>query len=67
MSLDPKPILILGIGNILLKDEGVGVHTANRMMKMDLPPDIEVMDGGTMGMNLLFEIHRDSQRFIETD
>jgi len=46
MSLDSKPILILGIGNILLKDEGVGVHTAKRMMEMDLPPDIEVMDGG---------------------
>jgi len=56
MSLDPKPILILGIGNILLKDEGVGVHTANKMMEMDLPPDVEVMDGGTMGLNLLFYI-----------
>jgi hydrogenase maturation protease len=53
---DPKPILLLGIGNILLKDEGVGVHTANRMMEMALPPDVEVMDGGTMGMNLLFYI-----------
>ena len=56
MSLEPKPILILGIGNILLKDEGVGVHTANKMMEMDLPPDVEVMDGGTMGLNLLFHI-----------
>jgi len=56
MFLEPKPILILGIGNILLKDEGVGVHTAKRMMEMALPPDVEVMDGGTMGMNLLFYI-----------
>jgi len=56
MSLDPKPILILGIGNILLKDEGVGVHTAKKMMEMDLPPDVEVMDGGTMGLNLLYYI-----------
>jgi hydrogenase maturation protease len=56
MSLEPKPILILGIGNILLKDEGVGVHTAKRMMEMALPPDVEVMDGGTMGLNLLFYI-----------
>jgi len=56
MSLEPKPILILGIGNILLKDEGVGVHTANKMMEMDLPPDVEVMDGGTMGLNLLYYI-----------
>ena len=56
MSLNPKPILILGIGNILLKDEGVGVHTAKKMMEMDLPPDVEVMDGGTMGLNLLYYI-----------
>ena len=56
MSIVPKPILILGIGNILLKDEGVGVHTATKMMEMDLPPDVEVMDGGTMGLNLLFHI-----------
>ena len=53
---DLKPILILGIGNILLKDEGVGVHTIRKMMDMDLPSDIELMDGGTMGMNLLFYI-----------
>jgi len=51
-----KSILILGIGNILLKDEGVGVHVVNRIKEMPLPPDVEVMDGGTMGMNLLYYI-----------
>lgn len=50
---DKKKILILGIGNLLLKDEGIGVHVAQRMMDMALPPDVEVMDGGTMGINLL--------------
>jgi len=50
---DKKKILILGIGNLLLKDEGIGVHVAQRMMEMALPPDVEVMDGGTMGINLL--------------
>jgi len=53
---DKKPVLILGIGNILLKDEGVGVYTIRKMMEMDLPPEIELMDGGTMGLNLLFHI-----------
>jgi hydrogenase maturation protease len=52
----PKPILILGIGNILLKDEGVGVHTINKIVEMDLPADIEIMDGGTKGIDLLFSI-----------
>ncbi|MEW6215488.1 MAG: HyaD/HybD family hydrogenase maturation endopeptidase [Nitrospirota bacterium] len=49
-----KKILILGIGNLLLKDEGVGVHVVERMKDMALPPDVEVMDGGTMGFNLLY-------------
>jgi hydrogenase maturation protease len=53
---DIKPILVLGIGNILLKDEGIGVHVANTLMEMPLPPEVEVMDGGTMGIDLLFYI-----------
>jgi hydrogenase maturation protease len=58
MSIDKsqKPILILGIGNILLKDEGIGVHVANKFMEMPLPPEVEVMDGGTLGIDLLFYI-----------
>lgn len=51
-----KPILILGIGNILLKDEGIGVYVANKLMGMPLPHDVEVMDGGTIGMDLLYYI-----------
>jgi hydrogenase maturation protease len=51
-----KSILILGIGNLLLKDEGIGVHVVNRMSEMTLPPDVEVMDGGTLGMDLLYYI-----------
>jgi len=51
-----KPILILGIGNLILKDEGIGVHVVQKMMEMNLPPDIEVMDGGTMGIDLLYHI-----------
>jgi len=51
-----KPILILGIGNILIKDEGIGVRVAEQMMTMSLPPDVEVMDGGTGGLDLLYAI-----------
>jgi len=54
--MDKKPILILGIGNLLLKDEGVGVHVVNKIKDMPLPPDVEVMDGGTMGIDLLYYI-----------
>ena len=46
-------ILVLGVGNLLLKDEGVGVHLAQRMMKMDLPENVEVVDGGTATLDIL--------------
>lgn len=58
MKTDPS-ILILGIGNYLMGDEGVGVHTANRLQQMELSTDIEIVDGGTGGFHLLrfFEEH----------
>lgn len=48
-----RPILILGIGNILLRDEGVGVRVIEQMQKMRLPDDVELVDGGTAGADLL--------------
>ncbi len=51
-----KRILVLGVGNLLLKDEGVGVHVAQRLQGKDLPPHVEVVDGGTAGLDLLDEI-----------
>ncbi len=51
-----KKILILGIGNILLKDEGIGVRVVERIKDMPLPSDVEIMDGGTMGLDLLYYI-----------
>ena len=47
------PILVLGIGNILLRDEGVGVRVIEQMQKMHLPDDVELVDGGTAGADLL--------------
>jgi hydrogenase maturation protease len=48
-----RPILVLGIGNILLRDEGVGVRVIEQMQKMCLPGDVELVDGGTAGADLL--------------
>jgi hydrogenase maturation protease len=48
-----KHILILGVGNLLLSDEGVGVHVAQRMMHMELPPEVHVVEGGTDGFGLV--------------
>jgi hydrogenase maturation protease len=51
-----KNTLILGLGNILLKDEGVGVRVVEKIKDMTLPPDVEVMDGGTKGLDLIYYI-----------
>jgi len=40
-------IVVVGVGNLLLKDEGVGIHVIKHLQEMDLPPDVELIDGGT--------------------
>ncbi|MCP5158620.1 MAG: HyaD/HybD family hydrogenase maturation endopeptidase [Gammaproteobacteria bacterium] len=47
-------IIVLGLGNILLRDEGVGVRVIEALAeRYTLPMEIEVVDGGTVGMDLL--------------
>jgi len=46
-------ILILGVGNYLMGDEGVGVHLIQEMAKLDLPDYLDILDGGTGGFLLL--------------
>jgi hydrogenase maturation protease len=49
-----KRILVLGIGNVLLHDEGVGVRVIERLQAdYDFSENVELMDGGTLGMRLL--------------
>lgn len=45
--------LILGVGNLLLQDEGVGIHVIQALEKETLPPHIHLMDGGTGGFHLI--------------
>ena len=48
-----KP-LILGVGNILLSDEGVGVRVVQELEKRpEIQPHFDIIDGGTCGMELL--------------
>ncbi|MHC4637245.1 MAG: hydrogenase maturation protease [Planctomycetota bacterium] len=60
------PILVLGIGNILLRDEGVGVRVIEQMQKMHLPDDVELVDGGTAGADLL-DVLAERQKVIVID
>ncbi len=59
-NLVMKDTLVLGIGNYLMKDEGVGVHFIKYLERFPLPFDIEILDGGTGGFHLLeyFEIYK---------
>ena len=59
-------VLILGIGNILMGDEGIGVHVVNSLEKAALPADINVLDGGVGGF-LLLEPMQEADRVIIID
>ncbi|GAG28970.1 unnamed protein product [marine sediment metagenome] len=49
--------LVLGVGNTLLRDDGVGVHVAKALeSRTDLSSRIKVIDGGTLGLSLLPEV-----------
>ncbi len=60
------PILILGIGNILLRDEGVGVRVVEALRGRALPDAVELVDGGTGGADLL-EVVADRRVVIVVD
>ena len=46
-------ILILGLGNLLMGDEGVGIHAVRYMKQQKLPEFADIEDGGTGGFHLL--------------
>ncbi len=50
--------LILGMGNLLLCDEGVGVHVARALAQRNLPPDVAVVEAGTAFLDVLPDIEK---------
>jgi len=59
MSMETGPLVVLGIGNVLLRDDGVGVHLVRELERQVergdsfLPWDTQLVDGGTLGLGLL--------------
>jgi len=50
--------VVIGIGNTLFKDDGIGVYTAHYLNKNYLfSPYLEIIDGGTLGLNLIEYLH----------
>ena len=66
IAAPPKDVVILGVGNLLLSDEGVGVHVAKKLMDMDLPPGVKVVEGGTDGFRLI-NVITEADRLIIVD
>lgn len=48
-----KRIMVMGIGNVLMQDDGVGVHVIRHLEELDLPPQVELVDAGTHSYDLL--------------
>ncbi|MGE0589099.1 MAG: hydrogenase maturation protease [Cyclobacteriaceae bacterium] len=48
-----KPVIILGVGNYLMGDEGLGVHFAKLLEQENLPDGVTVIDGGSGGFKLM--------------
>lgn len=59
--------LVLGLGNILMGDEGVGVRVIERLLeRYKFPEEVQVLDGGTLGLDLLPFVE-DSSRLLVVD
>jgi hydrogenase maturation protease len=51
---DPETIVVLGLGNVLLRDEGLGVEALMHLQsRYDWPERVTLLDGGVMGLDLL--------------
>jgi hydrogenase maturation protease len=53
-----RSILIAGVGNAWLRDDGFGGEVARRLEQRELPPGVSVMDAGTGGLDLAYEVMR---------
>jgi len=63
----PPSILVAGIGNVLLADDGFGVAVAQRLAQRELPAGVKVADYGIRGMDLAYELQEDYDAAILID
>lgn len=61
-----KKTLVVGLGNVLMGDEGVGVHVVRILEQHTLPPEVECLDGGTGGF-ILLEALQSADRIVLID
>src|SRR3954470_3102987 len=62
-----RRILVAGIGNVFLGDDGFGVALAGRLARRELPPGVEVVDFGIRGMDLALAMQDDYAAVVLLD
>jgi hydrogenase maturation protease len=56
---EPHPrVLILGVGNLLLTDDGLGVHVINSLKESVFPKNVTLLEAGTVSHQLITELHK---------
>src|SRR5208282_6307835 len=56
-GMPPPKVLVLGVGNLLLKDDGVGVHLINSLRDIPFPDNVQLIDAGTVSHQLISLFH----------
>ena len=65
--MSPKRVLVAGVGNIFLGDDGFGVEVVRRLAGRELPEGVEVVDFGIRGMDLAYALHDDYELVVFVD
>lgn len=61
-----KKLLVLGVGNILMMDEGIGVKAVHELLRETWPETVELMDGGTFTQDI-FYLFQDYEKILVLD
>jgi hydrogenase maturation protease len=67
MSSGLRRILIAGVGNAWMRDDGFGGAVAQALLKLELPDGVAVMDAGTGGLDLAYEVMRGYEALVIVD
>ena len=62
-----KQILVAGVGNAWLGDDGFGGHVVNRLLEMGVPAGVQVQDFGSGGLDLAYEVMRGYHAMVLVD
>jgi hydrogenase maturation protease len=62
-----RRVLVAGIGNVFLGDDGFGVEVVKRLAGRKLPEGVEVVDFGIRGMDLAYALHEDYDLVVFVD